>query len=114
MVSASLREAYRTMQYTNIMQPFFVYILQCADNSYYTGHTDNIEKRLAEHLSPDIDNYVSDRLPVKLVYLQEFMTRDEAINAEHQVKKWSRKKKEALMSGDWDTLKAHSKKKFKK
>ena len=60
---------------------FHVYILQCADGSYYTGHTDNLEKRLASHQAGDIAGYTSKRLPVKLVFSQSMPTREEALSA---------------------------------
>jgi len=87
-----------------------MYILKCSDNMYYVGHTDNIEKRLAEHQAGAFGGYTSLRLPVKLVFLQMFQSRDEAFIAEHRVKNWSRKKKEALIRGDWNELLSQSKK----
>ncbi len=86
------------------MKPFYVYILKCNDGSYYTGHTDDIEKRLAEHQNPEKISYTTTRLPVEIVYLQEIATRVEAIAAERQIQGWSRKKKEALIQNDWDLL----------
>ena len=80
---------------------FWVYILRCSDGSYYTGHTDDLEKRIAEHQSGAIEGYTSTRLPVKLLFSEQFVTREEALSCEQQVKGWSRKKKEALMRGDW-------------
>jgi len=80
---------------------FWVYILRCADNSYYTGHTDNLEKRLVEHQSGICNGYTSTRLPVKLVFSQEFLTREESFASERQIKGWSRKKKAAIIRGDW-------------
>lgn len=80
---------------------FGVYILRCADNSYYTGHTDNLEKRIAEHQTGEIESYTSARLPVTLAFADEFPTREEALARERQIKGWSRKKKEAMMRGDW-------------
>ena len=81
---------------------FWVYILRCSDSSYYTGHTDNLEKRLAEHDSGAIVScYTYKRLPVELVFSQEFATREEALTSELQIKGWSRKKKEAMIRGDW-------------
>ena len=82
---------------------FFVYILECKDKSYYVGHTDNIEKRLAEH-GAGINNYTSKRLPINLIYVERFQTRDDAFLAEHRIKKWSRAKKEALMQKKFDVL----------
>ena len=86
------------------MQDFFVYILQCSDGSYYVGYTDNIEARIAEHKAAKYAGYTSSRLPVKVVYVQFFGSRDEAIIAERQIKGWTRKKKEALIRQDWRQL----------
>jgi len=87
------------------MKPFFMYMLKCSDDSYYIGHTDDIDKRISEHNQGKINGYTKKRLPVKVVYVQDFMTRDEAINAEQQIKGWSRKKKEALINNDWEMIK---------
>jgi putative endonuclease len=83
---------------------FWVYIVRCADGSYYTGHSDNLERRIAAHQSGEIKSYTSTRLPIELVYSQEFVTRTEALEHERQIKGWSRKKKEALMRGDWEEI----------
>ena len=80
---------------------FWVYILRCADDSYYTGHTENLEKRIAEHQAGEIEGYTHTRRPVTLVFSEEFPSREEALGRERQIKGWSRKKKEALMRGDW-------------
>lgn len=81
---------------------FWVYILHCADGSYYTGHTDNLEKRIYEHTIGAIAGcYTFKRRPLELVFSQEFKTREEALSSEQQIKGWSRKKKEAMMRGDW-------------
>ena len=83
---------------------FWVYILRCSDGSYYTGHTDNLELRLAQHQSGALPGYSSTRLPVSLVFNQAFVTREEALVSERQIKGWSRAKKEAMMRGDWDEV----------
>ena len=84
---------------------FHVYILKCSDNSYYTGHTDNLEQRLAQHQQRYFRScYTATRLPVVLVYSQSFATREEALSSERQIKGWSRKKKEAMMRGDWNEV----------
>lgn len=80
---------------------FWVYMLRCADGSYYIGHTDNLEKRMAEHEVGTIPGYASARLPVTLVFSAEFPTREEALTRERQIKGWGRNKKEALIRGDW-------------
>jgi predicted GIY-YIG superfamily endonuclease len=71
----------------------------------YIGHTDNLELRLAQHRSRTYDGYTAKRLPVRLVYSDWFRTRDEAFEAEHKLKKWTRAKKLALASGNIDLLK---------
>lgn len=83
---------------------FWVYILRCADASYYTGHSDNLELRFAEHQAGKRPGYTATRLPVELVFQQALGTREEAQAAEYQVKHWSRRKKEALMAGNWCEL----------
>jgi predicted GIY-YIG superfamily endonuclease len=83
---------------------FWIYIVKCSDGSYYTGHTDNLELRLAAHHSGEFRSYTSNKRPVELVYAQEFPTRIEALQHERQVKGWSRAKKEALIRGDWKVL----------
>lgn len=91
---------------------FWVYILRCSDGSYYTGHTDDLEKRLAEHDSGEIEGYTASRIPVKLVFTEVFSTRVEALSAERQIKGWSRKKKEALIKRDWDEISRLARKKI--
>jgi predicted GIY-YIG superfamily endonuclease len=91
---------------------FRVYVLRCADGSYYTGHTDNLEKRIGEHRSGLISGYTCERLPVELVFSEEFQTREDALSVELQIKGWTRRKKEALIRGDWDGLKRLAKKDF--
>jgi Predicted endonuclease containing a URI domain len=82
--------------------PFWVYILRCADGSYYTGHTDNLENRMGQHSAGAIAScYTFKRRPLTLAFSQEFVTREEALGAEQQIKGWGRKKKEAMMRGDW-------------
>ncbi|MBJ7377465.1 GIY-YIG nuclease family protein, partial [Sphingobium sp.] len=91
---------------------FHAYMLRCADGSYYLGHTDNLEQRVAQHHSGDIPGYTQSRRPVALVWSQDFGTRDEALSAEQQIKGWSRKKKEALIVGDWDAIRQAARKSF--
>lgn len=80
---------------------FWVYILRCGDNSYYTGHTDNLEQRIAQHQAGEMEGHTSSRLPVTLVFSEEFPSRQEALACERQIKGWSRRKKEAMIRGDW-------------
>ena len=78
-----------------------MYILRCADRSYYTGHTDNLEERIAKHQVGEIEGYTSTRRPVRLLFSEEFSTRSEVLAVERRIKGWSRRKKEALIRGDW-------------
>jgi len=82
----------------------WLYILKCADGSYYTGSTHNLELRLAQHQAGEGGDYTSKRLPVTLVYSCEFGSEHEAFLRERQVKGWSRGKKEALIRGDFEAL----------
>ena len=65
---------------------FWTYILLCADGLYYTGHTDNLEFRIAQHQSGLIEGFTSSRLPVRLMWSQDFATRYEALDAEARIK----------------------------
>ena len=87
----------------------YLYILECADGSYYTGSTNNIELRLQEHLNRKGATYTKNRLPVKLVFVEEFQRIDEAFYMEKQVQGWSRNKKEALIGGKFELLRELSK-----
>ena len=84
--------------------PFFVYILRCSDGSYYTGHTNNLESRVAAHQQGLIDGYTYTRRPVTLAFAEEFGDRADALEREQQIKRWSRKKKDALIRRDWAAL----------
>jgi len=94
---------------------YYVYILKCSDNSFYVGVTNNIERRFAEHQQGvDINSYIYSRRPVELVFYGEFSNPDIAIEYEKKIKKWSRKKKQALIDGEFEKLPNLSKKKFNK
>ena len=81
---------------------FWVYILRCSDGSYYTGHTDSLERRIGQHFAGAIPScYTFNRRPLTVVFSQEFSTREEALASEQQIKGWSRKKKAAMIRGDW-------------
>ena len=83
---------------------FWIYLLRCADGSFYAGHTDDLDKRIGEHATGSCGGYTATRLPVELVWSQDCSTRIEALNFERQIKGWSRAKKEALIRGDWDEI----------
>ena len=82
----------------------FVYILKCYDDTYYTGSTIDLEKRLEQHQNGLGANYTKKRLPIKLVYLEEYDRIDIAFNREKQTQGWSRKKKEALILKKYNDL----------
>ena len=84
--------------------PFYTYMLHCADRSFYVGHTDDLQTRVAQHEAGGIASYTQIWRPVKLVWSQDFSTRIEAIEAERQIKGWSRAKKLALIREDWDLI----------
>ena len=82
----------------------WMYILQCADGSYYVGSTVDMEKRLAQHQAGDGAKYTARRLPVRLVFAEEFERVDDAFAREKQVQGWGRAKREALIQGEFEAL----------
>jgi predicted GIY-YIG superfamily endonuclease len=83
---------------------FWAYMLHCRGGAFYTGHTDDLETRVAQHETGAFSGFTRDHLPVKLVWCQDFVTRDEAKAAELRIKGWSRAKKMALIRGDWNEI----------
>lgn len=81
-----------------------MYILECGDGSYYTGSTNDLDLRLKQHQMGEGSNHTKKRLPVKLVYYEEFQRIDDAFLREKQVQGWNRKKKEALIRGKPEDL----------
>ena len=89
---------------------YYTYILKCNDDSFYTGMTSNLERRLIQHQEGSSKlSYTDTRRPVQLVWYSAFQTPKEAIVIEKQIKGWSRRKKIALINEDWDRLVAYSK-----
>jgi len=87
-----------------------VYMLRCADGSYYVGSARHgLERRLSEHNSGAFGGYTSKRLPAELVWSQHFLDITDAIAVERQVKGWSRAKKEALNRSDYSTIRVLAK-----
>lgn len=96
------------------MKIYYVYIVKCSDNSYYTGLTNDVERRVNEHnsgLNPE--SYTHIRRPVELVFCYEFNDVNQAIIFEKQIKGWSRKKKEAIINDNWNLLPELSKNRMK-
>ncbi len=86
-----------------------MYILECADGSYYTGSTWNLKRRLEEHQHGQGANHTQKHLPVKLVYCEEYARVADAFYREKQVQGWSRRKKQALIEGNKEKLIEYSK-----
>ena len=82
----------------------YMYILKCSDGSYYTGSTRDLEKRIYQHQQGKGSNYTKTRLPVKLVYFEEYERVDEAFYREKQVQGWSRGKKKTLIKKRYEKL----------
>ncbi|WP_064966292.1 GIY-YIG nuclease family protein [Tenacibaculum ovolyticum] len=96
------------------MNLYYVYILKCSDNSYYTGFTSDIKQRLIEHKEGKYpESYTFKRRPLELVFYCEFTNAELAIEKEKQLKKWSKIKKEALINNEFEKLPNLAKKKFK-
>ena len=91
--------------------PFWAYMLHCNAGRFYTGHTDDLERRIAQHKAGHFEGFTKRFLPVELVWADEFATRDEAKAAELRIKGWSRAKKMALIRGDWAAISRLAKKK---
>lgn len=82
----------------------YMYILKCADDSYYTGSTIDLELRVIQNQNGEGANYTRKRLPVLLVYYEEYQNIEDAFYREKQVQGWSRKKKEALIESRREDL----------
>ena len=95
------------------MKEYCVYILECSDGSYYTGITNDYEKRVNEHQSGiDPKCYTYKRRPVKLVHLERYSEVLDAIRREKQIKSWSRKKKQILIQKHFESLPGLSRRKW--
>lgn len=77
---------------------FYVYILECRDNTLYTGYTVDIDERIIKHNEGIGAKYTRGRIPVKLVYLEEYENKSDALKRECALKKLSRQEKLALIN----------------
>ena len=75
----------------------YTYILECKDGTYYTGWTNNLEKRLKDHNDGKGAKYTKARLPVSLIYHEEFQTKEEAMSREYAIKRMTRSEKSKLI-----------------
>ena len=80
------------------VRPFYLYILECSDGSYYVGHTDDLPTRVAQHESGSLGGSTATRKVLRLAYSCEFASREDALARERQIKNWSRAKKQALIA----------------
>ena len=92
------------------MRKAWIYILKCADGSYYTGNTTQLLSRLYQHQIGEGGSWTKGWLPVTLVFCQCMSSKEDAYMAEQQIKGWSRAKKIALINGDWELIKHREKK----
>ena len=83
---------------------FYVYILRCADGRYYVGHTDDLDRRMAQHSDGVASAFTAKRRPLTLLWASDCPDREVAFALERQLKGWSRAKKEAFMRGDFEAL----------
>ena len=77
----------------------YAYIVKCSDGTYYTGYTNDLEKRLLTHNAGKGAKYTRNRLPVEMVYYEEYEEKSEAMKREYAIKRLTRKQKEKLISG---------------
>ena len=91
-----------------------MYILLCANGTYYTGSTKFLEKRIQQHQNGQGANYTRKHLPVTIIYYEEYSRIDHAFYREKQIQKWSQKKKEALIEGRTGELPKLARKVFRK
>jgi len=92
------------------MKLYYVYLIECSDKSYYTGHTSNLNQRVYDHnAGKHASAYTYKRRPVTLKWFEAFTDPSQAIKVERQLKGWSRRKKLALIEENWEKLVEYSK-----
>ncbi len=96
--------AERSRSHYGLQMKGYVYILKCSDGSYYTGSTVDFDKRFKEHQDGRGANHTKKRLPVELLYVEEYLSIATAFEREKQIQGWSRAKKEALINGEFQVL----------
>jgi len=83
---------------------FTLYLLECADGTFYIGHTDNLDRRVQQHEQGLAGAYTANLRPLKLIHVEEFESRLEALTMERKLKGWTRAKKQVYMMGNWQTV----------
>jgi putative endonuclease len=89
---------------TKLIMKGYLFILLCSNGKYYTGSTNELERRINQHQNGEGLNFTKKNLPVELVYVEEFPRIDQAFYREKQIQGWNRKKKEALINGENNLL----------
>src|SRR5207302_8886141 len=97
------------MSASGVADCFFVYIVRCADESFYVGHTSDVPARVKVHNEGCGALWTACRGPVSLVYQEQLPSEDAAVAREHQIQGWTHAKKQALITGDLGRLKALAK-----
>lgn len=87
---------------------YFIYIVKCKDETYYTGYTTNIEKRIKAHNEGKGAKYTRSRLPVKLVYWEQYEEKTQALKREYAIKQLTRKQKQQLIRRSIDVSKEYT------
>ena len=80
----------------------YVYVLVCSDDTYYTGYTTDVERRVAEHDCGDGAKYTRGRTPVELVHVESYRSQSAAMQREHEIKQLRRREKERLVEDEED------------
>ena len=88
---------------------FSVYILECSDRTLYVGHTDDLDERMRQHAAGAAGSFTSTRRPLKLLHVEEFESRYDALAMERKLKGWSRAKKLAYVACDWEQIRSLAK-----
>ncbi len=98
---------------SQLVGPFFVYIIRCSDGSLYVGHTLDVQERVKAHNDGRGASWTASRRPVELVYQETHHTEQKAVARERQLKGWTHSKKFALINGDFARLKALAKRRIR-
>jgi putative endonuclease len=83
---------------------WYLYIVECSDSTLYCGVTNNVERRIEKHNKGLGARYTRARMPVKLKYIEKYLTKGEALKREHRIKQWTRRKKLSLIQRDFEKL----------
>ncbi|WP_434531302.1 GIY-YIG nuclease family protein [Haloarcula sp. NS06] len=85
---------------TTARSPYHVYVLRCSDNTFYTGYTTDVERRVREHDDGNGAKYTRGRTPVELIHVESFDSQSDAMSREYEIKQYSRAEKERLVESN--------------